>query len=206
MRAKKSHIWDRDPHDWYVEPKECSLALFRLEQLRGSVWDPACGMGRIVEAARETGLSCYGSDIVKRSEFCSEILDFFKGNTSFDFKNIVSNPPLGCAEEFVLKALKITPFGGKVVMLLPLVWLTGFSSKRNWLPASPLCRLYPISPRPSMPPGEVIMAGERPGNGTKDFAWFVWCIGQSKAPEIVFMNTRKIVSENACVQWKDYML
>ena len=44
-KQKAAHIWERDQHDWYVEPFECSLALFGAEDIPGPVWDPACGMG-----------------------------------------------------------------------------------------------------------------------------------------------------------------
>ena len=40
-----------------------------------------------------------------------------------------------------------------------------------------------------MPPGKVIEAGIRLGNGTKDFAWLVWQIGYSAPATVSFMNT-----------------
>lgn len=190
IRQKNAHLWNRDPFDWYVEPYECSMALFEIEEFDGGIWDPACGIGRIIETARASGYAAFGSDIVRRGEFCDEVFDFFSNIPNFEFSNIVSNPPFGVAEEFVQRCLEIIPTGGKVAMLLPMVWLSGFSSKRDWLPNSPLCRFLPISPRPSMPPGRVIEAGERPGNGTKDFAWFVWQAGYHGNPEVVFMNTK----------------
>jgi hypothetical protein len=186
---KKAHIWDRDKHDWYVEPFECSAALFAIETFRGTIWDPACGMGRIVLEAQKAGLNAIGTDIVRRSDVCEHQCDFLRKRPDIKFSNIVSNPPFGKAEEFVQKSLSLVKPGGKVAMLLPLVWMAGFSTKRHWLPISPLRRVFPISPRPSMPPGAVIVAGERAGNGTKDFAWFLWENGYSGKPEIVFLNT-----------------
>jgi hypothetical protein len=102
------------------------------------------------------------------------------------------NPPFGLAEDFVREAIEIVPRGGKVAVILPLVWVSGFSTKRDWLPNSPLCTLYPISPRPSMPPGRVIEAGEKPGNGTKDFAWLVWQNGYCGEASVRFMNTNEV--------------
>ncbi len=189
-KIKKSHIWDRDPHDWYVEPHECSLALFDLETFEGPVWDPACGIGRIVESARNAGIEAHGTDLVNRNEYCEQALNFLTNTTTKPFNNIVSNPPFGLAEKFVRRSLEITPNGGKVAMILPMVWLSGFSQKRDWLPSSPLKKYYSISPRPSMPPGAVIKAGVKVGNGTKDFAWFVWKKKYCGKATIGFMNTK----------------
>lgn len=190
LREKQSHLWERDEFDWYVEPRECSLALFRHENFFGKVWDPACGSGRIIEIAKYCGIEAVGSDIVTRSEYCEREIDFLGGVASYpDFLNIVMNPPFKHAEEFVRKAIDIAPASGKIAAILPIVWLAGFSSKRNWLPLSPLRKVFPISPRPSMPPGAVIRAGERPGNGTKDFCWLVWEKGYSGKAEVEFLNT-----------------
>lgn len=191
VRQKDAHIWERDPHDWYVEPHECSAALFAAEDFSGRVWDPACGVGRILESARAAGLSAVGTDIVNRGEACEAVLDFLNHEAIVGFDHIVSNPPFGCSEEFVQRAISSVPLGGKVAMLLPLVWITGFSSKRDWLPDSPLKTLMPISPRPSMPPGAVVMSGQKVGNGTKDFAWFVWQRGYSEGCKVHFLNTKK---------------
>lgn len=189
-KKKDAHLWERDIHDWYVEPFECSRALFQTETFQGPIWDPACGFGRIVTQARSLGLEAYGSDIVSRSEFCEFTADFFDMGTVPTFTNIVTNPPFGRAEEFVRKSIELIPEGGKVGAILPIVWLAGFSSKRDWLPVSPLKKVYPISPRPSMPPGRVIAEGIRPGNGTKDFCWLVWQRGYTGQAEVEFLNTK----------------
>lgn len=191
-REKQAHLWERDPHDWYVEPHECSTALFMVEDFQGTIWDPACGMGRIVQAARSVGHVAIGSDIVSRSDLCDRTSDFLERSHTPLFRNIVTNPPFGLAELFVREALRILPKGGKLAVILPLVWLSGFSSKRNWLPQSPLKTVYSISPRPSMPPGRVIEAGVRPGNGTKDYAWLVWQKGHTGVASMKFLNTNLV--------------
>lgn len=194
-KARDSHIWKRDEFDWYVEPEICSEALFIVEKFDGSIWDPACGMGRIINSAHNAGYETVGTDLNPKSSSNHEPFDFLKDEVPIDKHNIVSNPPFGVAEDFVLKAIDEVKFGGKVAMILPLVWMAGFSTKRSWLPLSPLRRVYPISPRPSMPPAAVIMSGEKPGNGTKDFAWFVWEKGYEGQAEIAFMNTRMLTGK-----------
>lgn len=190
-KKKDAHIWERDPNDWYVEPKECSAALFGAERFVGNVWDPACGIGHIVETARAANITVFGSDIIVRNEYCEMPLDFLsaKGD-EYVFTNIVSNPPFGVAEEFYHHAMELLPNQGKLALILPMVWLSGFSKKRHWLPSSPLIKFYSISPRPSMPPGAVIQAGIKAGNGTKDFAWFVWQKGYNGSAEVGFLNTK----------------
>jgi hypothetical protein len=189
IREKQAHLWERDPHDWYVEPYECSAALFSVEEFEGSIWDPACGIGRIVESARSAGFQSIGTDLVSRGPICSRISDFLCREYTPEFSNIVTNPPFRLAEEFIREAIEILPSKGKLAAILPLVWLSGFSSKRDWLPRSPLKTVYPLSPRPSMPPGKVIEAGIRPGNGTKDFAWLVWQRDFEGLASVKFLNT-----------------
>jgi hypothetical protein len=190
-KPKNVHVWQRDAFDWYVEPYACSAALFAAETFEGMIWDPACGMGRIVQEARKAGLAAVGTDIVKRGDLCASVGDFLTSASPIEFNHIVTNPPFALSEQFVLHALQLVRPRGKVAMLLPLVWMAGFSTKRDWLPTSPLRRVYPISPRPSMPPGAVVEAGVKPGNGTKDFAWFVWQSGYAGKPEIVFLKTTR---------------
>lgn len=189
LKKKNAHIWERDEYDWYVEPIECSMALLDYLKIEGLIWDPACGMGNIISSCEALGLKAFGSDIVRRNAYCSREVDFLSANNDEKADHIVSNPPFGVSENFVRHALKIMPTGSTVSMILPLVWASGFSTKRSWLPESPLKYLMPISPRPSMPPGAVIVAGEKPGNGTKDFAWFTWEIGYSGPPHLHFLNT-----------------
>lgn len=191
---KEAHLWQRDTHDWYVEPHECSRALFQRESFEGLVWDPACGFGRIVRQANLLGMKALGTDIVKRGELCESVIDFFSDDALYYARkhtnlNIVTNPPFGRAEDFVLRAIELLKPGQKLAAILPIVWLAGFSSKRSWLPKSPLKRVYPISPRPSMPPGRVILAGQKPGNGTKDYCWLVWEGGFNGHAEVDFLNT-----------------
>lgn len=183
--AKNAHLWERHPEDWYVEPEWCSRRLFEVEPFSGTVFDPACGLGRILAAASGVGLATVGSDIVRRSEWADGLGDFLRvDQREFEVDNIVSNPPFGIADAFAEHALDLAR---KVVLLLPTKWMNS-ASRGAWLETTPLARVWLLSPRPSMPPGPVIEAGERPGNGTVDFAWFVWERGYVGAPELRFLG------------------
>jgi hypothetical protein len=183
LRKKKSHLWDRHPQDFYVEPRWCSARLFAVERFDGLICDPACGTGRIIKSALDAGYPTCSSDLVARSQFCPEPLDFLATRDSMT--NIVSNPPFGIAEKFVAHALRLAE--RKVAMLLPAAWVQG-DRRSRWLESTPLRCVYFIAPRPSMPPGPAILAGQKPGNGTTDYAWFVWSQGYEDEPKIKWLR------------------
>ena len=181
LRKRRSHLWERDPHDWYVEPSWVSARLFKSEQFEGRVYDPACGCGTIVKSALDAGLMAYGSDIVNRGwDSTRTPHDFLTTPAAERHDNIVSNCPFGIAEKFVAHALQIAE--RKVAMLLPANWVQG-DKRSRWLATTPLRRVLFITPRPSMPPGSALAAGQKPGNGTTDYAWFIWLRGYDGAPE-----------------------
>lgn len=182
LRKRDSHLWSRDPHDWYCEPPWVSERLFAAERFESAVWDPACGLGRIVTAARAAGIEAFGTDIVDRGLGTEEV-DFLDCDSGEP--NIVCNPPFGIAEKFVAHALSLAD--RKVAMLLPANWVQG-DKRSRWLETTPLRRVWFITPRPSMPPGAAIAAGLKPGNGTTDYAWFVWLRGYDGAPEVRWLR------------------
>lgn len=197
--AKDAGIWARHPEDYYVEPDWCSERLFQTVNFEGTVVDPACGSGRIVRAGRrhrehaaKVGdkriTQVLGYDIVKRCKECHDETEDFL-TTDYETDNIVSNPPfIHCKKPdfaFVRKALATAD--RKVALLLPLPWMTG-ADKGRFLEDSPLAQVLVITPRPSMPPGPVIEAGENPGGGTEDFAWFIWDHAHKGAPTLGWLN------------------
>lgn len=172
-REKNAGLWARDPLDYYVEQPWCSARLFAEEDFSSGVVDPACGSGNIVRSARAAKISALGSDIVKRATECYIACDFFSDEWAkiYDPTNVVSNPPFGIADQFIKLAIERAE--QKTAMLLPATW--HFGSKRStWLATTPLKRVLALTPRPSMPPGKAIEAGQKPGGGTKDFAWYIW--------------------------------
>lgn len=194
LRKRESSLWAREANDWYQEPSWCSQRLFEEEPFRGAICDPACGGGTILQSAFAAGLEYCGMDLVDRRP-----LSFFQQDwLTYEgpaFDNIVSNPPFGLCDDrkagthpFVEQCLKFST--RKVALLLPANWIQ--SDKRSrWLERSPLRRVWFISPRPSMPPGHVIAAGAKPGNGTTDYAWFVWQHDYDGAPEVRWLRREK---------------
>lgn len=99
---------------------------------------------------------------------------------------IVSNPPYKHAQAFAGAALQKA---SKVALLLPLDWLSG-DKRSRWLETTPLETVWVLTPRPSMPPGAVIVAGVEPGGGEEDFAWFVWQAGYAGSPRIKWLHRK----------------
>jgi hypothetical protein len=186
-RAENSHIWEREAHEHYVEPEWCSRRLFEVERFEGGVWDPACGFGRIPLEARYKGLPAHASDIVHRSEICQQQLDFFKFEKApmirgYEAQNIVSNPPFEIFREFAEHSLKLAT--GKVA----LIWLVRTLNAARWLNDLPLKRILFLTPRPSMPPGHVIAAGQKPGGGKQDFCWLIFDHTYNGEPTIGWLH------------------
>jgi SAM-dependent methyltransferase len=193
-RERKSHIWDRHPDDWYVEEAWIGDRLFATDAFAGcrTMLDPACGTGRLVDAASRAGMRAAGSDISPRWKGIAHsgvytIADFVTGawpavKTSVVYAKpdaIVSNPPFKHAEAFARLSLERARH--VVAMILPTTWRCG-DARSRWLETTPLAEVLDITPRPSMPPGPVILAGEKPGGGTKDFSVFIWRHGHRGRP------------------------
>lgn len=189
LRADKRNTkWKRHPQDWYVEPIWCDVRLFEVEHFAGRIWDPAAGIGRILGAARLAGHKVIGSDIVDRNHDggFAEVNFLTECDSSSREPNIVCNPPYRYAGAFVYKALKLAE--RKVAMLLPAAWVQGVTRSR-WLETTPLRRVWFLAPRPSMPPGPIVVkGGPLGGSGTTDFAWFVWARGYDGHPEVRWLR------------------
>ena len=143
--------------------------------------DPFARSGRIVEAPRRAGYEAYGSDIVDRGNHLDAMVDFFDCRQSHG-NSIVCNPSFHvCRPELIGHALKLA---NKAAM----IWLARRLNAARWLRDTPLARVYFLTPRPSMPPGHVILAGEKPGGGSQDFVWLVWEHGHAGPPELHWLH------------------
>jgi hypothetical protein len=178
-RPLKARIWNRAKDEWYVEPEWCSIRLFEEEKFNGVVYDPACGLGRIVLGAIKTGHKAYGSDLVDRG-WDNSCQDFFQHKHHHD--NIVFNVPFNIARPFVTHALGLAR--NKVATVFPLARLNA----AHWLKQTPLRHIWLMTPRPSMPPGSYIKAGKKPGGGKTDFCWLVFEQGYVGPREMLWLH------------------
>jgi hypothetical protein len=180
VKARNSHIFDRHEHDRYVEPAWCTRALFAVERFRGVIWDPACGLGTILKAARDARLSSYGRDISQEAH--GTVQDFLTAAAPVREFSIVTNPPFGLIRLFAQRALKLGAL--KVAMICPVARLNA----AHWIEPLPLARVWLLPPRPSMPPAEVILRGEKPSGGRADFCWLVFVPGHEGEPTIGWLH------------------
>lgn len=179
LRERKSHIWPRGELDFYVEPEWCSERLFAVEKFEGPIHDPACGIGRIVRSAILAGHIASGSDVAERSVTRDFEHDYLTGEQLY-YPNIVCNPPYRRAEQFVWMAM----LGArKTAMFLPARFLFG-NKRSRWLEATRPRRVWLLCPRPSVPPGEIIVAGKIPSGGKEDFCWLIYERDYDGNPEI----------------------
>lgn len=198
-RDLKAKLWERHADEWYAEPHWCSRRLFDVCDFSGGILDPACGRGNILESARSAGLDAIGFDLVERGG----------GGHGFDFldnsfpaecampvvgevKHIVSNPPFEKCREFALKALDIVGVRCRVAMIFPTRRLNAAGA---WLRFTPLTSIYYLTPRPSMPPGEIfealLKAGKTPSGGKQDFCWLIWQRGYIGPPSVSWLHRDK---------------
>lgn len=172
--------------EWYVETRQCVDQLLDRVPFPGMTLDPACGMGTTVLAMRARGYVVLASDLVDRG--CPNShhgLDFLAGAPILpSVDNIVCNPPFGrgiTAMAFIERALQIAT--AKVAMILPLPYLA--SVRRNpFYQQAPLQQILVCSERPSMPPGELLVAGQiEAKGGTEDYMWLVFERGWRSGPQ-----------------------
>jgi hypothetical protein len=187
--VRQRETWERDPNDCYIEEHWVNNAMFAAVRLVGGFVDPACGLGRIVEAGRAAGIYAIGSDLIARGwpgqTYSADFLandwaeEFALRHPMSGIANVVCNPPYKHAEAFMRIALAFAP--RKVVMLLPAKWAQG-DTRSRWLETTPLRKIWYLTPRPSMLPLAAVLADAKPRGGRVDYAWFEWDRAHVGAP------------------------
>lgn len=173
-----AHKFKRQRHEHYVDEAWCSVRLFDEEAFAWPIWDPACGWGRIGDAASARGDGCISTDLIRRG-YGTGGVDFLKTRKMWGgARSIVCNPPFDLMEEFATHALKL---GAEKVAMIALVRRLPAA---RWLQKTPLTCVWLMTPRPSMPTGRHIKQGGKVGGGTQDFCWLIWERGYTGFPVI----------------------
>jgi hypothetical protein len=210
--SERASGFDRDPHDWYVEPAWCVELLAAAEHLNSNIWDPACGNSTILRVFRKRGHTVFGTDIEHRHGADGPPLDFMSDAANlYDqaFNSIICNPPyhtvpgtrISMAEAFALRALGLTRH--KAALLVKLSFLSSDGRYRLFTDHPP-SKVWILSERASMPPGRLldpetgryavdvpankIRRGDAPSGGSIDFAWIVWERGYQGEPAIGWLK------------------
>jgi hypothetical protein len=180
-RQRDSHIFEREKNDWYLEPHWCSARLFDVEPFdRGhALLDPCVGTGRVANAAKAAVYKVITCDIVDRGYPGCKIQDFLKRRSAPP--SVVGNPPFDSVEAFARHAMV---GADKVALIFPVARLNA----AHWIRELPLCRIWLMTPRPSMPPGPYVLAGRKVGGGKPDFCWIVFERGHASEPVIRWLH------------------
>jgi hypothetical protein len=168
-------------NDLYESPPEAVHALLKAEPLSGTIWEPACGRGAIVNVLRGEGYRVYATDLVPYG--CPDSdggIDFLLERApSFAISAIVTNPPYKLAARFVGHAIELgIP---KVVMLLRLAFLES-ESRGAILDCGLLARVYVFRNRLPMMHRDG-WRGPKASSAVA-FAWFCWELGHRGPAEL----------------------
>jgi hypothetical protein len=186
-RPRHAHLFDRVPRNYYREPPWVSARLFECETFPGIVWDCCCGSGTIPESAKGAGLPTFASDLVDRG-YGNARLDFLTESAPIALPfSVVANPPHEGESErwFVERALELG--AAKIAILFQ---TTKLHAAWRWLIPQGLTRVYLLTPRPSIPPGEMIERGEKAQGGTRDYCWVVFgpTHGKTRLPVLSWLH------------------
>ena len=206
IKERRAHIFEREQHEHYVEPRWVTDRLFEVENFgpKGSlILDPCAGWCRIPAAVFAAGYMAIASDVVDRLKpgvgdgckmdelgfihkvrqlnilrnYNEEIYDWWRSA-----KSIISNPPFDDIHDVAQRCVALAQY--KVALICPVRRLNA----ARWLEDLPLRRVWLLTPRPSMPSGSHISEGGYVGGGTVDFAWLVFEKGYVGVPELRWLR------------------
>jgi hypothetical protein len=164
--------------DFYPTPRWGTLALLDHEKFQGSILEPCCGDGSMVNVLREGGYWVEASDKYDRN--FGERRDFFDITALQD--NIVTNPPFGIAEDILDHALSLA--SSKVCLLLRTAFLESQRRYRKFFRDRPPARVLVFTQRLS-----IYKNGDQgdSAGGTTSYSWFIWEIGNYQETRIVWV-------------------
>lgn len=171
VKQRASGATKRRKLDDYETPSEHVFCLTDAIKFKGSIFEPACGSGRMMKALRACGYKVTGSDIKQGKNFLTRTAPI-KGNT-------VTNPPYrdGLAEKFVRHALHLTD--GKVAMLLERGFIWGQDRAEE---------LYRLNPPELIivVPGRIYFfeGGKQMKSQFYSHAWLVWPERKKRGPNV----------------------
>ena len=144
--------------DFYPTPPEVTMALCEWMKERGmrmqSVWEPACGDGRMVRMLEQYFDQVVGTDIQQGT-------DFLTAEKPDGIEWIITNPPFSLAEQFIRKAAECNvPFA----MLLKSQYWHSARRKKLFDEIRP-SHILPLTWRPDF-------TGK--GSSLLDMQWSVW--------------------------------
>lgn len=189
--------------DFYASPYAALPPLLVAEgrRLPSVVWEPACGNGALVIPLRNRGFTVYASDVNGwgcpdsdsgvdfTSDLGAQAGAAMQGKYQDRF-GIVTNPPFGIIEEFVERAVAMSPY---VALLCRLAFLES-EGRMNWWKRVGLRRVHLIAERLPMMHRHGY-DGPKLSNAGMCFAWYIFEPGKKPLSSV---KVRWISWKEAC--------
>ena len=181
--ANKSAV-DRSKTDFYPTPKEVTIALLKhLNIPKGStIWEPACGDGRMAEVMKEMGYRVISSDLN----------DIGYGSTGIDFLNapmadcdwIITNPPFKISVDFIKQCRE---HGKPFALLLKSQYWHSKGRIQIFNDYKPKA-ILPLTWRPDF------LFGTKGGAPTMECIWTVWDSEKTDHTEYALLEKPKLTT------------
>lgn len=147
---------ERELNDFYATSSRALDLFAPVFPIGHKVWEPACGSGCLSKWLEAHGHDVLSTDLIDRGYGAGGV-DFFNmtagqqegiaawaDGQAFD---ILTNPPYKYSTPFILKALKLIPEDGRVIMFLKTTFLEGKERKRLIYDVNPPRWVYQFSER-----------------------------------------------------------
>lgn len=150
---------NRKASDLYPTPAEVTIALLDFLKLPEgtTIWEPACGDGRMVDVMRRLGYVVTATDIQSGTDFLTA--------PEMDCEWVITNPPFCVADKFIERCIEI----GKPFALLLKSQYWHAKKRLDLFRSCPPSFICPLTWRPDF------AFGQR-GNGRPlmDVMWVIW--------------------------------
>lgn len=160
--SQRDSGYERKERDLYETPEWVTHALTNGHLRKfDTVWEPACGSGKMVRALGVLDSEIIGTDIETGTDFLSE----FSGPEGVDA--IITNPPYVLAQQFIKCALDRMEPHGVVAMLLR----TDFDHAKT---RSHLFADHPAFAKKVVLTRRIKWFEDSKGSPSFNHAWFIW--------------------------------
>jgi hypothetical protein len=165
---------ERQKEDFYAtEPKALQIFLDKLKEdkfnLNYNIWEPACGMGHLVEVLKDNGYYVKATDLIDRGYANCGVTDFLKEIRPFN-GDILTNPPFKLAEKFIEKGIELIGDNSHLFLFLKIQFLEGQKRKELFKKYPPKYVYVNSARQLCAKDGEF----EKYTSTTQFYAWYIW--------------------------------
>lgn len=173
--SQRDSGYARKERDLYETPAWVTNALLLHIPPCLSIWEPAAGGGKMVNALRDAGHSVFATDIDAGGQH-----DFLSFQRSGKFDAIITNPPYVLAQEFISHAIGLMQAErGMVAMLLR----TDFDHARTRQFLFSCCAVFA---KKLVLTKRIKWFEDSTGQPSFNHAWFIWDWKHQGAPTLAY--------------------